>query len=82
MSERTSYAPGTPCWIDLATPDQDAAAEFYGGLFGWGVEADENAEQTGGYRVATLKGQAAENQRSLNAEIVHRLRLSVEGYRR
>jgi len=31
---------------------------------------------------ATLKGQAAENQRSLNAEIVHRLRLSVEGYRR
>ena len=58
MSERTSYAPGTPCWIDLATPDQDAAAEFYGGLFGWSVEEDENAEQTGGYRVATLKGQA------------------------
>ncbi|MGE5283092.1 MAG: VOC family protein [Chloroflexota bacterium] len=58
MSERTSYAPGTPCWIDLATPDQDAAAEFYGSLFGWTVEEDENAEQTGGYRVATLKGQA------------------------
>lgn len=58
MSERTSYAPGTPCWIDLATPDQDAAAEFYGGLFGWSVEADENAEETGGYRVAMLKGQA------------------------
>jgi uncharacterized protein len=58
MSERTSYAPGTPCWIDLATPDQDAAAEFYGGLFGWSVEEDENAEQTGGYRVATLKDQA------------------------
>jgi len=58
MSERTSYAPGTPCWIDLSTPDQDAAAEFYGGLFGWSVEEDENAEQTGGYRVATLNGQA------------------------
>jgi predicted enzyme related to lactoylglutathione lyase len=58
MSERTSYAPGTPCWIDLSTPDQDAAAEFYGGLFGWSVEADENAEETGGYRVAMLKGQA------------------------
>jgi uncharacterized protein len=58
MSERTSYAPGTPCWIDLGTPDQDAAAEFYGGLFGWSVEADENAEQTGGYRVAILKGKA------------------------
>jgi len=58
MSERTSYAPGTPCWIDLATPDQDAAAEFYGALFGWSVEEDENAEQTGGYRVATLNGHA------------------------
>ena len=58
MSERSSYAPGTPCWIDLATPDQDAAAEFYGGLFGWSVEEDENAEETGGYRVAVLKDQA------------------------
>ena len=58
MSERTSYEPGTPCWIDLGTPDQDAAAEFYGGLFGWSVEADENAEQTGGYRVAMLGDKA------------------------
>jgi predicted enzyme related to lactoylglutathione lyase len=58
MSERTSYAPGAPCWIDLGTPDQDAAAEFYGALFGWGVEEDENAEQTGGYRVATLREKA------------------------
>jgi len=58
MSERTSYAPGTPCWIDLGTPDQDAATEFYGALFGWSVEADENAEETGGYRVARLRGHA------------------------
>jgi predicted enzyme related to lactoylglutathione lyase len=58
MSERTSYQPGTPCWIDLGTPDQDAAAEFYSGLFGWSVVEDENAEQTGGYRVATLKDKA------------------------
>jgi uncharacterized protein len=58
MSERTSYEPGTPCWIDLGTPDQDAAAEFYGALFGWRVVADENAEQTGGYRVATLREKA------------------------
>ena len=28
MSERTSYAPGTPCWVDLATPDLEAAAEL------------------------------------------------------
>jgi uncharacterized protein len=58
MSERTSYEPGTPCWIDLGTPDQDAAAAFYGSLFGWSVVEDENAEQTGGYRVATLRDKA------------------------
>ncbi len=55
MPERTSYEPGTPCWIDLATPDQDAAAEFYGALFGWKVEEDENAEETGGYRVGDAR---------------------------
>ena len=55
MSKRTSYAPGTPCWIDLGTPTKTRPAEFYGALFGWRVEEDENAEQTGGYRVAMLK---------------------------
>jgi len=56
MSERTSYAPGTPCWVDLGTPDIEAAAAFYGGLFGWSIEEGENAEQTGGYRQAMLRG--------------------------
>lgn len=56
MSEQTSYAPGTPCWVDLGTPDIDAAAAFYGGLFGWSAEEGENAEQTGGYRQAELRG--------------------------
>ena len=35
MGERTKYAPGTFCWTDLATTDQDAAKQFYGQLFGW-----------------------------------------------
>ncbi|MCA1688892.1 MAG: VOC family protein [Actinobacteria bacterium] len=38
MGKRESYAPGTFCWVDLATTDQDAAKEFYGGLFGWVAE--------------------------------------------
>ncbi|HEX7059179.1 MAG TPA: VOC family protein [Solirubrobacterales bacterium] len=58
MSERTSYEPGTPCWIDLGTPDQDAAGEFYGAVFGWSLEEDENAEETGGYRTAQKDGKA------------------------
>jgi predicted enzyme related to lactoylglutathione lyase len=56
MSERTSYAPGTPCWVDLGTPDIEAAVAFYSGFFGWEVPAAENAEQTGGYRQAMLRG--------------------------
>ena len=35
MPVRTSYAQGTPNWVDLQTPDQDAAKAFYSGLFGW-----------------------------------------------
>jgi len=57
MSERTSYAPGTPSWVELgAIPDIGKAVDFYGGLFGWDVPESENAEQTGGYRQAMLRG--------------------------
>lgn len=38
MSTRTSYDHGTPSWVDLTTPDVDAAKAFYGGLFGWDAE--------------------------------------------
>ena len=41
--------PGEPCWIELFTPDTDAAVEFYGGLFGW--TATEPDEEFGGYRM-------------------------------
>jgi predicted enzyme related to lactoylglutathione lyase len=37
MGERTQYAPGTFCWTDLTTTDQDGAKAFYGELFGWEV---------------------------------------------
>jgi predicted enzyme related to lactoylglutathione lyase len=38
MGERTGYAPGTFCWTDLTTTDQEAAKAFYVGLFGWEAE--------------------------------------------
>ncbi|MEX2108161.1 MAG: VOC family protein [Solirubrobacterales bacterium] len=56
MSEITSYAPGTPCWVDLGSPDLDASVEFYGALFGWDVPETETSEQTGGYRQAMQDG--------------------------
>jgi predicted enzyme related to lactoylglutathione lyase len=56
MSERTSYAPGTPCWVDFGSPDLDASIDFYSALFGWEVPENENMAQTGGYRRATKDG--------------------------
>src|SRR5918995_409715 len=35
MGERTSYAPGTFSWAELATSDADGAKSFYTTLFGW-----------------------------------------------
>ncbi|MEU9115292.1 VOC family protein [Streptomyces sp. NPDC048483] len=55
MPEVTApYAPGTPCWVDLAAPDQQAALDFYSGLFGWTGEIGPS--ETGGYAVCELKG--------------------------
>jgi predicted enzyme related to lactoylglutathione lyase len=46
MGERTSHAPGTFSWADLATTDPRAAKEFYAGLFGW--ELEDNPMPGGG----------------------------------
>jgi uncharacterized protein len=35
MGERTSYAPGTFSWAELATSDAEAAKAFYADVFGW-----------------------------------------------
>ena len=59
MPEISEYAEGTPSWVDVASPDIDAAVNFYSGLFGWDVQVGENAEQTGGYRIAHLGGKSA-----------------------
>ncbi len=50
----TPYKPGTPCWIDLMVPDQQAALDFYRDLFGW--QGEVGPPETGGYAVCTLKG--------------------------
>ncbi|MFK0258016.1 VOC family protein [Streptomyces sp. NPDC090445] len=50
-----SYRPGTPCWIDLMVPDQQAALDFYAGLFGWSGEV--GPPETGGYSVCLYKEQ-------------------------
>ena len=53
--EPTEYAPGTPSWIDLGSPDIDGSAAFYSGLFGWKCEAAGPEDETGGYRMFFYK---------------------------
>lgn len=48
MSERTSFAPGVPCWVDLSSTDVPASVRFYGEVFGWRVEMVDDPE-AGGY---------------------------------
>ena len=50
------YQPGTPCWVDLMVPDQQAALDFYRDLFGW--QGQPGPPETGGYAVCTLNGKA------------------------
>src|ERR687889_1112238 len=38
MGRRTRYTPGTFCWVDLSTPDVQAADDFYERVFGWSAE--------------------------------------------
>lgn len=55
MVEVTSYKPGTPSFIDLATTDLEAAKAFYGELFGWDAE-DMPMPQGGIYTMLSKDG--------------------------
>jgi hypothetical protein len=54
MPERSEYSPGTPCWIDVSSPDVAESLDFYYRLFGW--EGQEQGPESGGYTVCTLGG--------------------------
>jgi predicted enzyme related to lactoylglutathione lyase len=45
------YAPGTPSWVELSSPDADASAAFYGALMDWSATEPGPVEETGGYRM-------------------------------
>lgn len=54
MTAMTTYPPGTFCWVDLATPDAEAARVFYTGLFGW--TTDDRAGAGGTYTMLEKAG--------------------------
>jgi predicted enzyme related to lactoylglutathione lyase len=55
MAEFTSYAHGTPCWVDVTSTDMERTTGFYGDLFGWQAETSPEPE-AGGYTMFTLRG--------------------------
>lgn len=84
MGERTQYAPGTFCWTDLATTDQEAAKAFYADLFGWQAEDMPAGEgitysmmRLGGRDVAAIAPQPQE-QRDAGVPPVWQSYVSVE----
>ncbi|MGD1860840.1 MAG: VOC family protein [Leptolyngbyaceae cyanobacterium] len=55
MTEFTSYAPSTFCWVDLATTDAEAAKAFYTKLFNW-TATDVPAGEAGTYTMLEKSG--------------------------
>ncbi len=58
MTNVQSHAPGSFSWVELATPDQDAAKKFYSSLFGWAVN-DSPMGPSEVYTVFRLDGRDA-----------------------
>lgn len=68
MPERTNYAPGTPSWIDLATPDVPASKRFYGALFGWDFEEGSD-DPNNPYVMALRDGKSVAGMMPLSEEM-------------
>jgi uncharacterized protein len=50
----TTFAPGTPSWVDLSSADIAASKAFYTALFGW--QANDLGPEAGGYVMFALDG--------------------------
>jgi hypothetical protein len=46
----TDFVPGSPCWLDLGSPDVPAAAAFYGAVLGWDFESMGEGAEGGMFR--------------------------------
>ncbi|HYF28024.1 MAG TPA: VOC family protein [Baekduia sp.] len=54
--QQDRYIPGVPCWVDTTQPDPQAAADFYGALFGWELKDAMPEDAPGRYLMARLDG--------------------------
>lgn len=67
MPNIEKHTPGTFCWIELTTTDQNAAKNFYGKLFGWEA-SDMPIGENDFYTIFKLGGRDAAAAYSLPAE--------------
>ncbi|MEV6973515.1 VOC family protein [Kitasatospora sp. NPDC093806] len=65
----TDFPAGSPCWIDLGSPDPAAAATFYGAVFGWTFQSA--GPEAGGYGFLQLDGKTAAAVGPLTEEGAH-----------
>ncbi len=56
QTKTPTFAPGTPIWVDLGTPDLAASTRFYSQLFGW--QGEDTGEQTGHYTMMRQDGKS------------------------
>ncbi|MDE3725137.1 VOC family protein [Nocardiopsis sp. N85] len=51
----TDFLPGSPCWVEVSSPDVDASATFYRRVFGWEA-ISEGGPEAAGYLSLKLAG--------------------------
>lgn len=55
MPRQDDHPPGAPAWVDTLQPDPVAATQFYGSLFGWTFDSEQQPDDTAvDYAVARL----------------------------
>ena len=56
MQEVPEHKPGTFCWVELGTSDNEAAKSFYTQLFGWEYVDNPMGPDQGVYTILKLNG--------------------------
>jgi predicted enzyme related to lactoylglutathione lyase len=69
MPTVTEHPAGVPSWIDLATPDTEAARSFYNTLFGWEYDEQPAGDDGATYVMAQRGGRAAAGMMKLSDEM-------------
>lgn len=69
MTEKSEYADGEFCWVDLSAIDMGEAKKWYGSLFGWEAIEEEPHEGVPPYAMFTKAGKVVAGLGQLPAEM-------------